>query len=72
MIFMTTIFDDPATLSAAQLLSENWGELVLIGLSAVKAMLNLLPSEKPAQVFSYLDSLINFLITDKLRKRKER
>ena len=72
MIFITTIFDDPATLSAAQLLSENWGELVLIGLSAVKAMLNLLPSEKPSQVFSYLDSLINFLITDKLRKRKER
>jgi hypothetical protein len=48
----------------ATFLAENWGELVLIGLAAIKAALNLLPSAKPVQVFAYLDSLVNFLIKD--------
>lgn len=50
-------------------LADNWGELVLIGMAAIKAALNLLPSDKPVQVFAYLDSLVNFLISDKLNKR---
>ena len=49
--------------------ANNWGELVLIVMAAFKAALNLLPSDKPVQVFAYLDSLVNFLISDKLNKR---
>ena len=52
-------------------LADNWGELVLICMAAIKAALNLLPSEKPVQVFAYLDSLVNFLISDHIRKVDE-
>lgn len=67
---LTTIADGSA-FSLASFFAENWGELVLIGMAAIKAALNLLPSDKPVQVFAYLDSLVNFLISDKLNKRDE-
>lgn len=65
---LTTIADGSA-FSLASFFADNWGELVLIGMAAIKAALNLLPSDKPVQVFAYLDSLVNFLISDKLNKR---
>ena len=65
---MTTLADGSA-FSLASFFAENWGELVLIGMAAFKAVLNLLPSEKPVQVFAYLDSLVNFLISDKLNQK---
>ena len=64
---LTTIADGSA-FSLASFFADNWGELVLIGMAAIKAALNLLPSDKPVQVFAYLDSLVNFLISDKLNK----
>ena len=67
---MTTLADGSA-FSLASFFSENWGELVLIALAALKAALNLLPSEKPVQVFGYLDSLVNFLISDHINKKDE-
>ncbi len=67
---MTTLADGSA-FSLASFFSENWGELVLIALAALKAALNLLPSDKPVQVFGYLDSLVNFLISDKINKKDE-
>ena len=65
---MTTLADGSA-FTLASFFAENWGELVLIGMAAVKAVLNLLPSEKPVQVFAYLDSLVNFMISDKLNQK---
>ncbi|MDA8695888.1 hypothetical protein N9L83_02950 [Flavobacteriales bacterium] len=47
------------------------GELLLIGMAAIKAALNLLPSEKPVQVFGYLDALVNWLISDHLNPKNE-
>ena len=67
---MTTLADGSA-FSLASFFAENWGELVLIGMAAFKAVLNLLPSEKPVQVFAYLDSLVNFLISDHIKKDAE-
>lgn len=67
---MTTLADGSA-FSFASFISENWGELILIGMAAIKAALNLLPSEKPVQVFGYLDSLVNFMISDHLKKNEE-
>ena len=67
---MTTLADGSA-FTLASFFAENWGELVLIGMAAVKAVLNLLPSEKPVQVFAYLDSLVNFLISDHIKKDAE-
>ena len=65
---MTTLADGSA-FTLASFFAENWGELVLIGMAAVKAVLNLLPSDKPVQVFAYLDSLVNFMISDKLNQK---
>ena len=67
---MTTLADGSA-FSLASFLAENWLELILIGMAAFKAVLNLLPSEKPVQVFAYLDSLVNFIISDHLNKADE-
>ena len=67
---MTTLADGSA-FSLASFFAENWGELILIGMAAFKAVLNLLPSEKPVQVFAYLDSLVNFIISDHLTKADE-
>ena len=67
---MTTLADGSA-FSLASFFAENWGELILIGMAAFKAVLNLLPSEKPVQVFAYLDSLVNFIISDHLSKGDE-
>ena len=68
---LTTSIADGSAFSLASFFSDNWGELVLIGMAALKAVLNLLPSEKPVQVFAYLDSLVNFLISDHLKKNEE-
>jgi len=44
---------------------QNWGEL-LIGLMAfVKIIVNITPTEKDNQIFGWLDSLINMIVTDK-------
>lgn len=51
--------------------ANNWGELVLIVMAAFKAALNLLPSDKPVQVFAYLDSFVNFLIKDHVQHGDE-
>ena len=48
---MTNLADGSA-FSLAAFFADNWGELLLIGMAAIKAALNLLPSEKPVQVFA--------------------
>lgn len=68
---LTTMMADGSAFSLASFFAENWGELILIGMAALKAALNLLPSEKPVQVFTYLDSLVNFLISDHIKKDAE-
>ena len=69
-IFPMTTLADGSAFSLASFFAENWGELILIGMAAFKAVLNLLPSEKPVQVFAYLDSLVNFIISDHLQQSR--
>ena len=68
---MTTMIADGSAFSLASFFAENWGELILIGLAACKAILNLLPSDKPVEVFAYLDSLVNYLIADHINETHE-
>ena len=68
---ITTILATDTAFTLTAFLADNWGELVLISMVAIKAALNLLPSDKPSQVFSYLDSLVNFWIADKINKKNE-
>lgn len=46
-------------------LTQNWAEL-LIGLMAfIKIIVNLTPTESDNQVFGWLDTLINAIISDR-------
>ena len=61
---LTTTMTDPATFDLSTFFTNNWGELVLIAMTAIKAVLNLLPSDKPVQVFGYVDQLVNWIVQD--------
>jgi hypothetical protein len=47
---------------------ENWGELVIGALAFIKVVVNLTPTETDNQVFGWLDSLINMIISDRIKK----
>tara|TARA_R110000744_G_scaffold134922_1_gene244193 strand:+ start:3899 stop:4072 length:174 start_codon:yes stop_codon:yes gene_type:complete len=51
-------------------LLENWGELLIGLLAFIKIIVNLTPTEKDNEVFSKIDGIINFLIRDNVRGRK--
>jgi hypothetical protein len=40
-------------------------ELIFIGLAAIKAVLNLVPSEQPRVIFGYVDTLIGLIFKDR-------
>lgn len=61
---LTTTMTDAATYDMATFFSDNWGELVLIAMTAIKAVLNLLPTQKPVMVFGYIDQLVNWIVQD--------
>ena len=44
---------------------DHYVELIFIALTAVKAVLNLVPSEKPRQIFGYLDTFIGLIFKDR-------
>lgn len=61
---LTTTMTDSATFDMATFFTNNWGELVLIAMTTIKAVLNLLPSDKPVMVFGYIDQLVNWIVQD--------
>lgn len=44
---------------------EHYVELIFIALAAIKAVLNLVPSEKPRTVFGYIDTFIGLIFKDR-------
>jgi len=44
---------------------DNLAELVIGVLALIKVVVNLTPTEKDNQVFGYVDSLVNMIITDR-------
>lgn len=44
---------------------DNLAELVIGVLALIKVVVNLTPTEKDNQVFGWLDSLVNMIITDR-------
>lgn len=48
---------------------NNWAELLLALLAFVKVVVNLTPTEKDNEVFGKIDTIINFFINDKIKKR---
>jgi len=44
---------------------DNLAELVIGVLALIKVVVNLTPTEKDNQVFGYIDSLVNMVISDR-------
>jgi len=44
---------------------DHYVELIFIVLAAVKAVLNLVPSEKPRTIFGYIDTFIGLIFKDR-------
>lgn len=53
-------------------LLQNWAELILAFLAFLKVAANLAPSEKPRQVFAYLDTLVNMIIADRIKPNNKK
>ena len=46
---------------------DNWGELLIALLAFSKVVVNLTPTETDNRVFGYLDTLINAIVTDRIK-----
>ena len=55
-----------------EFITNNWAELLLATMTFLKVVFNLLPSDKPIQVWGYLDILINAIISDNVRSTKKK
>lgn len=45
---------------------EHYVELIFIALAAIKAVVNLVPSESPApQIFGYIDTILTTIFSDR-------
>ena len=54
-----------------EFLKNNWLELAIAVMAFAKVIVNLTPTEKDNQVFGYVDSLINMVISDRIKTPKE-
>jgi len=63
---VTVVIQDPVIMDPIMpWYVEHYVELIFIALAAVKAVLNLVPSEKPRQVFGYIDTFIGLIFKDR-------
>jgi hypothetical protein len=50
---------------------NNLAELIIGVMSFIKLVVNLTPTEKDNQVFGYVDSLLNMIISDRIKTPKD-
>jgi len=63
---VTTTIIDPVTVDPmTPWYVDHYVELIFIALAAVKAVLNLVPSDKPRQIFGYIDTFIGLIFKDR-------
>jgi hypothetical protein len=63
---VTTVVIDPIILDPMEpWYVTHYVELIFIALAAAKAVLNLVPSDKPRVIFGYLDTLIGLIFKDR-------
>jgi hypothetical protein len=48
---------------------ENWGELLLGVMAFIKVVVNITPTETDNQVFGWFDTLINMIVSDRIKKQ---
>ncbi len=47
---------------------SNWGELAIATLAFAKVIINLIPSQKPTQVWALFDTVINAIVKDNVKE----
>ena len=50
-------------------ITSNLAELVIGIIAFIKIVVNITPTEKDNQVFGYIDSLINMIFADRIKKK---
>ena len=54
-----------------ELIQTYWAEIVLALMAFVKVIVNLTPTEADNKVFGWLDTLINAIVSDRRKERRE-
>lgn len=53
-------------------LTENWAEALVLFLIFIKGIFNLVPTQQPVVLFSFIDWLIDFIIPNRLDKKAQK
>jgi hypothetical protein len=63
---VTVVIQDPVIMDPlSPWYLDHYVELIFIALAAIKAVLNLVPSDKPRQIFGYVDTFIGLIFKDR-------
>jgi hypothetical protein len=54
-----------------ELIQTYWAEILLALMALVKVIVNLTPTEADNKVFGWLDTLINAIVSDRRKERRE-
>jgi len=54
-----------------ELIQTYWAEILLAIMAFVKVIVNLTPTEADNKVFGWLDTLINAIVNDRRKERRE-
>ena len=54
-----------------ELIQTYWAEILLAIMAYVKVIVNLTPTEADNKVFGWLDTLINAIVSDRRKERRE-
>ena len=55
----------------AELIQTYWAEIALALMAFIKVIVNLTPTEADNKVFGWLDTLINAIVADRRKERRE-
>jgi len=54
-----------------ELIQTYWAEIILAAMAFIKVIVNLTPTEADNRVFGWLDTLINAIVADRRKERRE-
>ena len=54
-----------------ELIQTYWAEIILAAMAFIKVIVNITPTEADNKVFGWLDTLINAIVADRRKERRE-
>ena len=54
-----------------ELIQTYWAEIILAAMAFIKVIVNVTPTEADNRVFGWLDTLINAIVADRRKERRE-